>query len=125
VWRKRAACALQGTSFPDGPMEYSQRGFESKTKSGGSQQRLLAFGVRIGAEIGAIHCGTVESVAECKIVEIANINAVFMDVDEKMVASQKRLGEYPHPLRHFPSRSKSDFCTKTGHLCPAIVKLCR
>jgi len=60
--------------FRTARVQYAQRGFESKTKSGGSQQRLLAFGVRIGAEIGAIHCGTVESVAECKIVEIANIN---------------------------------------------------
>jgi hypothetical protein len=29
-------------------------------------------------------CGTVEPVAECEIVEIANIDAVFIDVAENM-----------------------------------------
>jgi len=40
-------------------------------------------------------CGTVEVVAECDIVEIANIHAVFMQVAEKMIGYEKRLGEYP------------------------------
>jgi hypothetical protein len=40
-------------------------------------------------------CGTVETVAECETVEIANIDAVFMHVAENMVGWRKRLGEYP------------------------------
>jgi uncharacterized protein (TIGR02611 family) len=40
-------------------------------------------------------CGTVERVAECETVEIANVNAGFVHVAEKMVGWQKRLGEYP------------------------------
>jgi hypothetical protein len=31
---------------------------------------------------------------------MANIHAVFTHVAEKMLGWQKRLSEYPHPLRH-------------------------
>jgi len=43
-------------------------------------------------------CGTVEIVAECETVEIANTHAVFGHVAENMVGCQKRLGEYPTTL---------------------------
>jgi hypothetical protein len=40
-------------------------------------------------------CGTVETVAVCETVEIANIHAVFGHLLENMVGCSKRLGEYP------------------------------
>jgi hypothetical protein len=40
-------------------------------------------------------CGTVEGVETSDIIEISNIDAVFVHVAEKMVGYGKWLGEYP------------------------------
>jgi hypothetical protein len=40
-------------------------------------------------------CGTVERVAECETVEIANVHAVFMHAAENMIGCPQKLGEYP------------------------------
>jgi hypothetical protein len=40
-------------------------------------------------------CGTVERVAQYETVEIANIDAVLMQVTENMAGWQRWLGEYP------------------------------
>jgi hypothetical protein len=40
-------------------------------------------------------CGTVERVAECDSVEIANVHAVFMHAAENMIGCSQKLGEYP------------------------------
>jgi hypothetical protein len=40
-------------------------------------------------------CGSIETMEECEIIEIASIHAVFMHVAENMVGWRKRLGEYP------------------------------
>ena len=41
--------------------------------------------VSVSARNWCYSCGTVERVAECEIVEIANVHAVFVHVAEKMV----------------------------------------
>jgi hypothetical protein len=50
--------------------------------------------VSASARIWCYLCETVERVAECDMVEIANIHAGFLDVAENVVRCRKRLGEY-------------------------------
>ncbi len=59
---------------------------------------VLVSLVSVSARNWCYSCGTVERVAECGIVEIANVHAVFLHVTENMVGCSKRLGEYPTNL---------------------------
>jgi hypothetical protein len=51
--------------------------------------------VSVSARNWCYSCGTVERVEEGEIIQIANVDAVFAHIAEKMVGYQKRLGEYP------------------------------
>jgi hypothetical protein len=78
--------------------------------------------VSVAARSRCYLCGTIERVAECETVEVANIHAAFMHVAEKMAGYGKRLGEYPTlsaslAMRHhrFPAHTR----VLTNSLCTA------
>jgi hypothetical protein len=56
------------------------------------------FGVCSGPKSVRYLCGTVERVAECETVEIANVHAVFMYVAENKMGYSQRRREYPTNL---------------------------
>jgi hypothetical protein len=61
--------------------------------------RAVVSLVSVAARNRCYLCGTLERVAECDSVEIANVHAVFMHAAENMIGCSLKLG-VSHPLRH-------------------------